>query len=90
MLDKYYDMFGSAYGKQPGNANWYRVGRVGQHNIILIYLPKIGKGNAASTALSLQISFPWINLTLLVGICDSVPFPLGQTKIIFRDIIISD
>jgi nucleoside phosphorylase len=90
LFDEHYDGCGLAYGKQHGDANWYRTGRVCQHNIVLTCLPGMGKGSAASVASSLQVSFPRISLTLLVGICGGVPFPSQQTEIILGDVVISD
>lgn len=76
------------YGKQCGDANFYRPGRIGKHNIVLVCLPEIGKRNAASIASALKISFAKIELTLLVGICGGVPFPSRDTEIILGDVII--
>lgn len=90
LFDEYYDEFIPVYGKQPGDANWYRTGRVADHNILLTCLPGMGTGNAASVASSLKISFPRINLVLLVGICGAVPFPSERTEIILGDVVISD
>jgi nucleoside phosphorylase len=90
LLDECYDGLGSAYGKQRGDANWYRAGKVSRHNVVLTCLARMGKGNAASVASSLRVSFPQINLALLIGICGGVPFPLERTKIILGDVVLSD
>lgn len=53
----------------------------------------MGKGNAASGAANLSVSYHHIQLALLVGICGGVPFPYSPsdgTEIILGDVIISD
>lgn len=90
LFDDYYDEFIPTYVKQLGDANWYRAGRITEHNILLTCLPGMGIGNAASVASSLKVSFPRINLALLVGICGAVPFPSERTEIILGDVVISD
>lgn len=50
----------------------------------------MGKRNAVSVALNLQVSFPGVNLALLVGICGAVPFPSEDTEVILGDVVISD
>jgi nucleoside phosphorylase len=90
LFDEHYDEFDSVRGRQQGDANWYRTGKVGQHNIVLTCLPGMGKGSAASVTASLQVSFPRINLAFLVGICGGVPFSTGGTEIILGDVVISD
>ncbi|KAL4876449.1 hypothetical protein BJY04DRAFT_210610 [Aspergillus karnatakaensis] len=64
--------------------------RIGTHNVVLTCLPEMGKRNAASVASNLQVSFPRVNLALLVGICGGVPFPSDRTEAILADVIISD
>ncbi|KAF3398622.1 hypothetical protein DPV78_006348 [Talaromyces pinophilus] len=91
LFDQTYDTSGiAAYGKQPGDANWYRTGRIGTHNVVLTCLNEMGKRNAASVASNLLVSFPRINLGLLVGICGAVPFPSEETEIILGDVIVSE
>lgn len=36
--NKHYDILGRIYRKQPGDANSYTTGRIGQHNIVLCYI----------------------------------------------------
>ncbi|KAJ5703189.1 kinesin light chain [Penicillium malachiteum] len=90
LFDETYDKFGRVYGKQSGDTDLYITGRIGQHNIVLCYLPGIGIGSAASAAANLQVSYTRIHLALVVGICGAVPFPSPSTEIILGDIIISD
>jgi nucleoside phosphorylase len=90
LFDEHYDKFEPTYDKQLGDTIWYRTGRVGRHNIVLICLPGMGIGSAACVASGLQLSFPKIGLVLLVGICGGVPYPSEETEIILGDVIISN
>ncbi|RAO73969.1 uncharacterized protein BHQ10_009981 [Talaromyces amestolkiae] len=90
VFDEHYDS--AAYEKQHGDANFYRTGRIHQHNVVLSCLPEMGKRSAASVASSLQCTFTNIYLSLLVGICGGVPYSLsktGKTELLLGDVIIS-
>ncbi|KAL3481472.1 nucleoside phosphorylase domain-containing protein [Aspergillus californicus] len=76
--------------KQHADPNFYRTGRIGTDYIVLTCLADMGKGSAASTASTLRISFPNIDLALVVGICGGVPFPTEKTELILGDVIISN
>jgi hypothetical protein len=65
LFDKTYDRLGRFYGKQPGGTNAYVNGRIGQHNVVLCYMPGMGKESAASVASTLRTSYtesrlPWL------------------------------
>ncbi|XHF98729.1 hypothetical protein AWENTII_002268 [Aspergillus wentii] len=92
LFDETYATFNRIYGKQDGDLNIYSNGKLGQHDVVLCLLPEMGKGNAATVSSSLRISYPRVQLGLLVGICGAVPFPRpdGDTEIIMGDVIISD
>jgi nucleoside phosphorylase len=78
------------YGKAPGDPNAYITGRIGDHNVVLAYLPSMGKASAASVAASMRSSFPEIRLGLVVGICGGVPTHLDtNNEILLGDVIIS-
>ncbi|KAL3444166.1 hypothetical protein BJX65DRAFT_283779 [Aspergillus insuetus] len=53
-----YNWLGKYYGKQRGDANAYTNGRIGKHNVVLCYMPGIGKGSTAGVASSLLVSYP--------------------------------
>ncbi|KAL4889182.1 hypothetical protein BDV59DRAFT_210483 [Aspergillus ambiguus] len=89
VFDETYDRLGKYYGKQPGDANSYINGRIGKHNVVLCYMPGMGKGSAASVSSSLRISYTSIQLALVVGICGAVPSP-PHSEIYLGDVIISD
>lgn len=90
LFDEGYDQRGEFYGKQRGDANTYVNGRIGQHDVVLCYMPGMGKGRAASVASSLLVSYPEIELALVVGICGGAPPPPKYQEIFLGDVIISD
>ena len=65
---------GPKYPKLEGDPNAYTPGRIGEHNVVLAYMPGIGKANAAMVAAAFRVSFPGIKLGLVVGICGGTPF----------------
>ncbi|KAJ5647164.1 hypothetical protein N7490_003536 [Penicillium lividum] len=89
LFDGFWDEDGDRYGKSSGDQNAYRTGVIGNHNVVLAYMPGIGKGHAASVAASFRSSFQGIRLALIVGICGGVP---GRTAtgIFLGDVIIGD
>jgi nucleoside phosphorylase len=93
LFDEYYDASGDKYGKLPGDGNTYTTGRMGQHDIVLVHMPEMGKGSAATVASRAHMSFVGIKLALVVGICGGVPFQFGnnqQTEMILGDVFISN
>jgi nucleoside phosphorylase len=94
LFEETYDRLGKFYGKQPGDANAYINGRIGNHDVVLCYMPRMGKGSAASVASSLRVSYTGVQLALVVGICGGVPsYPSASsndTEIFLGDVIISD
>ncbi|KAK9852060.1 hypothetical protein MYU51_009075 [Penicillium brevicompactum] len=89
IFDCFWDEDRDRYGKALGDQNAYRTGVIGDHNVVLAYMPDIGKGHAASVAASFRSSFQGIRLALIVGVCGGVP---GRTEndIFLGDVIISD
>ncbi|KAJ5505069.1 hypothetical protein N7463_007943 [Penicillium fimorum] len=90
LFDETYDRLGRVYGKQPGDTNAYINGRMDRHNVVLYYMPGMGKESAASVAATLRISYTEIQLALVVGICGGAPSPSPGRQIYLGDIIISD
>lgn len=89
LFDETYDKFGQIYGTEPEDNNTYITGRIGPHNVVLCYLPGMGKGSAASAAANLRMSYRQIQLSLLVGVCGGVPSP-SKEEIILGDVIVSN
>jgi nucleoside phosphorylase len=90
LFNKTYDWLGRYYSKQQGDANAYINRRVGKHDVVLCYMPGMGKGSAASVASSLLVSYPGVKLALVVGICGGAPPPPEYQEIFLGDVIISD
>ncbi|PCG88442.1 hypothetical protein PENOC_110990 [Penicillium occitanis (nom. inval.)] len=90
LFDETFDRLGKHYGKQRGDVNAYINGRIGKHNVVLCYMPGMGKGSAASVASNLQVSYTAIDLALVVGICGGAPSPPEYEEIFLGDVIISD
>ncbi|KAL4975282.1 hypothetical protein BDW66DRAFT_167301 [Aspergillus desertorum] len=69
LFDATYDRLDECYRKAPGDDDAYVNGRIGNHNVVVCYMPGMGKGSAASVASSLKISYKRIEVALIVGIC---------------------
>ncbi|KAH7121766.1 hypothetical protein B0J13DRAFT_567241 [Dactylonectria estremocensis] len=82
---------GPSYNKDRGDKNAYSTGSIGCHNVVLAYMPGMGKGSAATVATHLSRSFPNIRLAIVVGICGVVPFAPGNNdEIILGDVVVSE
>ncbi|GAB1211759.1 hypothetical protein ATERTT37_000883 [Aspergillus terreus] len=90
LFDQTYDRLSAFYKKQPGDDNAYFNGRIGSHHVVLCLMPRMGKGNAASVAASLKISYRRIQVALVVGICGGAPYSPTKEEIFLGDVIISD
>ncbi|KAL4860317.1 hypothetical protein BDV12DRAFT_205223 [Aspergillus spectabilis] len=90
LFDETYDRLSEYYKKQPGDDNAYFNGRIGNHNVVLCLMPRMGKGDAASVATSLKISYRRIQVALVVGICGGAPYLPTKEEIFLGDVIISD
>ncbi|CAG7925748.1 unnamed protein product [Penicillium olsonii] len=89
LFDIFWDQHGHRYGKASEDTNSYRTGIIGDHNVVLAYMPDIGKGPAVGVAVNFRSSFPGIRLALMVGICGGVPNIAGN-DIFLGDVIITD
>ncbi|KAF4958877.1 hypothetical protein FGADI_2079 [Fusarium gaditjirri] len=77
-----------SFGKARGDPNSYSAGVIGSHNVVLAHLPGMGKVAAGNIAAFCRMSFPNINLALVVGICGGAPW-YEDTPIFLGDVIIS-
>jgi nucleoside phosphorylase len=89
VFDKFWEDEGKKYGKAAGDANVYTPGVVGDHNVVLAYMPGMGVASAAAVAGSMRVSFPNIKLALVVGICGGMPYDTDGKEILLGDVIIS-
>lgn len=90
VFDETYDPSTQGYGRQYGDTNTYVNGRIGEHNVVLCYMPSMGRSSAASVASSLRLSYTGVRLALVVGICGGAPYTLDNTPIYLGDVTISD
>lgn len=90
LFDRFWGDNGEIYGKAPGDTNTYTTGVIGQRNVVLAHMPRMGKGSAATVASGFRSSFTGIKLALVVGICGGVPQGNDGEEILLGDIIISD
>jgi nucleoside phosphorylase len=90
VFDRFWEEEGRAYGQMTGDHNTYTTGVIGEHNVVLAYMPGMGKVNAATVVASMRHSFPGVELAFVGGICGGVPFSADkQTEIYLGDLIIS-
>ncbi|KAH7150872.1 hypothetical protein DER46DRAFT_562335 [Fusarium sp. MPI-SDFR-AT-0072] len=90
LFDHHWEDDGLPFDKEPGDPNAYSIGVIGRFNVVLAYMPGVGKANAATVAANCGKSFPSIKLALVVGICGIVPFGPAKDEIILGDVIISN
>ncbi|KAG4272799.1 hypothetical protein FPRO04_10314 [Fusarium proliferatum] len=90
LFDHHWEDDGPPFDKEPGDPNAYSTGVIGRFNVVLAYMPGMGKVNAATVAANCGKSFPSIKLALVVGICGVVPFTPTKDEIILGDVIISN
>ncbi|RKK08012.1 hypothetical protein BFJ68_g3461 [Fusarium oxysporum] len=90
LFDHHWEDDGLPFDKEPGDPNAYSIGMIGRFNVVLAYMPGIGKVNAATMAANCGKSFPSIKLALVVGICGIVPFGPAKDERILGDVIISN
>ncbi|SCV39880.1 related to ankyrin 3 [Fusarium fujikuroi] len=90
LFDHHWEGDGPPFDKEPGDPNAYSTGVIGRFNVVLAYMPGMGKVNAATVAVNCGKSFPSIKLALVVGICGVVPFTPTKDEIVLGDVIISN
>ena len=62
------------YAKVENDPNAYTTGRIGEHYVVLAFMPGLCKANAAKLTTAFKINFPEIKLGLVVGICGGTPY----------------
>ncbi|KAK4078339.1 uncharacterized protein Triagg1_3355 [Trichoderma aggressivum f. europaeum] len=88
-FDEFWDEDGDPYGTAPGDANTYTTGRIGDQNVVLALLQRMGKTSAASAVASMKLSYTGLRQAFLVGICGGVPRTQNGSDIMLGDVIIS-
>lgn len=90
LFDEHWDEGSRRYGKATKDPNAYTTGRIGEHNIVVVHMPSMGKVSAANVAQGLHSSFQNIQLAIVVGICGGVPYTRRMKQEIFLgDVVIS-
>ncbi|KAH6981396.1 hypothetical protein EDB80DRAFT_593043, partial [Ilyonectria destructans] len=90
LFDEYWDDDGPRYDKAPGDPNAYSTGSIGRHNVVLAYMPGMGRASSSAVSANCRASFPNIKLALVVGVCGAVPFvPSSNIEIVLGDVIVS-
>ena len=69
--------------------NSYTLGRLGEHNVVVVTMPQTGNNAAAAVATQLLNDFPSICFGLVVGIGGGVPGHDGEDDIRLGDIVVS-
>ncbi|OLN82075.1 Nephrocystin-3-like protein 3 [Colletotrichum chlorophyti] len=88
-FDEVWDGLEYELGKASGDRNTYTLGKIGQHDVVLVLLDGMGKVNAASATANLRSSYVGLKLAVLCGICGGVPNPSENAEILLGDVIIS-
>lgn len=87
LVDDWYE--DGRFGKAPGDANKYQLGRMGNVNIVLLRLTDAGKVAAARAAASLRSSYTGVKMLLLAGTCAGVPSTAEDQELLLGDVVIS-
>ncbi|KAI9654505.1 MAG: hypothetical protein M1821_006595 [Bathelium mastoideum] len=75
VLDEEYP-YTSLLSDRPLNksdSNIYTLGRIGEHNVVIVHLARYGTNSAAEAATALDLQFPNIRIRLMVGIGGGIP-----------------
>lgn len=89
-FDETFDRLSKVYGKHPRDINAYINGRIGVHNVVLAYMPEMGKASAARVASNMPFSYPNIGIGLVVGICGGAPRSPSDEDMFLGDVMMSD
>lgn len=87
LIDYWYE--DSRFDNAPGDNNIYKLGRMGNVNIVLLRLTDAGKVSAATAAASLRSSYPGLSMLLLTGTCAGVPSMMEDQELLLGDVVIS-
>ncbi|KXT11684.1 hypothetical protein AC579_6485 [Pseudocercospora musae] len=77
-----------AFRPRHPDTNTYTFGRLGGKPVVLVNLPSMGKVSAATVATNLGISFKYIEIAFLTGICGGAERDDRGNKIELGDVII--
>lgn len=90
LVDEFWDEKTLCFdGSAPGDANRYKLGRIGRANVVLVLLSNMGKASAASSATSLTMSYRELQVIILTGICGGVPQSSTGQELLLGDVVVS-
>ncbi|KAF9772500.1 hypothetical protein IL306_009804 [Fusarium sp. DS 682] len=87
IIDEFWDE--SNFSRSKNDPNFYLVGRIGDHPVVIVLLSLDGKVNAASAISNLHASYKRLELVLATGICGGVPGPHSGEEMLLGDVVIS-
>ncbi|KAM0458279.1 hypothetical protein ACHAO4_003007 [Trichoderma viride] len=87
LVDHWYE--DGRFDNAPGDENRYKLGRMGNVNIVLLRLTDVGKVSAGTAAASLRLSYPKLEMLLLTGTCAGVPSTVKDQELLLGDVVIS-
>lgn len=68
----------------------YRLGRIGDYNVVVTVLPNVGTNDAAAAAIQLLNDFRSIKLGLLVGVGGGAPGQQPSNDVRLGDVVVSE
>ncbi|EWY80770.1 hypothetical protein FOYG_16694 [Fusarium oxysporum NRRL 32931] len=81
------------YGKLKGDTNHYVNGRIGDLDVVVLFLYSMGKVSAGTAAARLQCSYPELEVVFLAGICGGIPEVQspngGKREVLLDDVVVS-
>lgn len=84
------EVYTEKFGRAGGDKNAYTTGSIAGHDVVLAYMPGMGKSNSAMVAAGLRSSYPNMKLGLVVGVCGAVPPSSSHgPQIYLGDVVIS-
>ncbi|KAL9017496.1 MAG: hypothetical protein Q9185_005162 [Variospora sp. 1 TL-2023] len=71
------------------DSNIYKAGRIGNHHVVMVTLPKIGLGGVHSVAAGMYAAFRNLKQLLLVGIGGGIPDYAHGEQMVLGDVVVS-
>ncbi|KAF5712374.1 transcription factor [Fusarium mundagurra] len=87
LFDEFWDEISAPSDRLETDMNTYITGRIGQHKIVLVTLPRPGATSAAKGSAYLTLSYRNLKLALLVGTCGGIP-RIGGIDAYLGDVVI--
>jgi nucleoside phosphorylase len=90
-LDGQYERSGIVYPRGSGDTNAYTTGWIGNHDVVIVYLPGVGNIGSAAAAASIPRTFPGIKLAIVVGVCGVNPHARNNDgqEVVLGDVVVS-